>query len=101
MKNLRQPIGSEDSVFGFLLYAKRISNSRIISALVLFKTCSTYHSQAIKILRDTIFKISVGDPDPHVFEPPGTDPDPLVRGTNPAPAPDPYLFLINVLSGLK
>ncbi len=29
------------------------------------------------------------------------DRDPLVRGTDPAPAPDPYLFLINVLSGLK
>jgi hypothetical protein len=27
------------------------------------------------------------------------DPNPLVRGTD--PAPDPYLFLINVLSGQK
>jgi hypothetical protein len=26
------------------------------------------------------------------------DPDPLGRGTDPAPAPDPSLFLINVLS---
>jgi hypothetical protein len=29
------------------------------------------------------------------------DPDSIVRGTDPDPAPDPYLFLINVLSGLK
>ncbi len=47
---------------------------------------------------------SVGDPepepdpqDPHVFGLLDPDPDPLVRGTD----PDPYLFLINVLSGLK
>jgi hypothetical protein len=32
---------------------------------------------------------------------PAPDPDPLVRGTNPDPAPDPSLFLINVLSGLQ
>jgi hypothetical protein len=29
------------------------------------------------------------------------DPDSLVRGADPDPAPDPSLFLINVLSGLK
>jgi hypothetical protein len=28
------------------------------------------------------------------------DPDSLVRGADPDPAPDPSLFLINVLSGL-
>jgi hypothetical protein len=42
----------------------------------------------------------VGDPDPqdpHVLG--LLDPDPLIRGTD--PAPDPYLFLINVESGLK
>ncbi len=38
---------------------------------------------------------SVGDPDPHVLGIP--DPDPLVRGTD----PDPSLFLIKVLTGLK
>jgi hypothetical protein len=30
---------------------------------------------------------SVADPDPYVFGPPGSDPDPLVRGTDPDPAP--------------
>ncbi len=28
-------------------------------------------------------------PDPHVFGPPRSDPDPLVRGMDPDPAPDP------------
>jgi hypothetical protein len=32
---------------------------------------------------------------------PAPDPDPSVRGTNPDPAPDTSLFLINVLSGLQ
>jgi hypothetical protein len=50
------------------------------------------------------FYTSVGDPDPqdpHVFGPPGSDPDPLVRDTDQDPDPGPYLFLLNVLSGLK
>jgi hypothetical protein len=32
---------------------------------------------------------------------PVPDPDTLVRGTNSDPAPDPSLFLINLLSGLQ
>ncbi len=28
------------------------------------------------------------DPDLHVFGPPGADPDPLIRGVDPDPAPD-------------
>jgi hypothetical protein len=32
---------------------------------------------------------------------PDPDPDSLVRGADPDPAPDPSLFLINVLRGLK
>jgi hypothetical protein len=54
--SVRQSLGSEKFVFGFLFYAKRKSNSRIISALVLFMTSLTYHpSKAIQILRDIIF----------------------------------------------
>ncbi len=46
---------------------------------------------------------SVGEPDPdlHVFGPPGSGSGSLVRGTDPDPAPDPYLFLVNELSRLK
>jgi hypothetical protein len=33
---------------------------------------------------------SVGDPDPHVFGPPGSGS--IVRGTDPDPVPDPSLF---------
>jgi hypothetical protein len=36
-----------------------------------------------------LFLCSAGDPDPHVLGLP--DPDPLVRGTDPDPAPEPDL----------
>jgi hypothetical protein len=46
-------------------------------------------------ITERVLITSVGDPDP--------EPDPLVRGMDPDPAsdPDPSLFLIKVLSGLK
>jgi hypothetical protein len=41
---------------------------------------------------DVLLGTSVGEPDPqdpHVFGPPGSGSDPLVRGAEPDPAPDP------------
>jgi hypothetical protein len=43
-----------------------------------------------------LLRSSVGDPDQHVFGPPGSRSDPFVRGTEPAPASDPSLSLKDV-----
>ena len=44
-----------------------------------------------KYLQEIISSVADPNPDPHVFGPPGSDPDPLVRGmdTVPDPALDP------------
>jgi hypothetical protein len=39
---------------------------------------------------------SVWDPDPHVFGPIGSDPDPLVSSTD--PAPDPRIRILSFFS---
>jgi len=51
---------------------------------------TTWPKLLAKSRKTSVVELDPDPQDPHVFEPPGTDPD-----------PDPYLFLINVLSGLK
>jgi hypothetical protein len=75
---------------GFLWIRTLCNLSHIHSAPSIFHPLIQTQSPILTIW---VYSISSSDGDP--------DPDPLVRGTDPDPALDPSLFLINVLSGLK